>query len=163
MLYEVITPFYSVKHGEKPVLNPSKMGFILANNDRLDSDLELVSNDTSSFDETWEQVWGEKQFIRNNYNQLTVKLREKKGKKREMDIEFRAFDDGVAYRYIYKGDGSADSIFIMDEVSEFALADSGKAWWIPAYGDNRYEYLFEKSNVITSYSIHYTKLYEDFC
>ncbi len=146
--------FYSVKHGDKPVLNPSKMGFVLANNDHFDSDLELVSNDTSSFDETWEQVWGEKQFIRNKYNQLTVKLRQKKGKKREVDIEFRAFDDGVAYRYIYKGDGSADSIFIMDEVSEFALADAGDAWWIPAYQDNRYEYLFTKSKVAELDTVH---------
>jgi len=140
-------PYYSVKHGEKAVVNQSKLGFIFKDNDTMDSGFKMVGSNTSSFDETWEQVWGEKQFIRDNYNQLSVILQESAGKKRKLEIQFRAFDDGIAFRYIFPEQGITDSLFIMDEVTEFNLADAGNAWWIPAYHEQRYENLFRKSPV----------------
>ena len=91
-------PFYSVKHGEKTIIHPSKMGFIFKNNDHFDSSFELITSNVSGFDETWEQVWGEKRFIRNQYNQLSVVLQEKQGEKRQLEIEFREFDDGIDIR-----------------------------------------------------------------
>lgn len=147
-------PFYNVKHADKNVINPSKMGFVFKGNDPFDSSFELLSAEISAFDETWEQVWGEKRFIQNQYNQLSVLLQEKEGKKRQLEIQFRAFDDGVAFRYLFEGDGSGDSLIIMDEVTEFSLADNGDAWWISAYRDNRYEYLYEKSKVNEIDTVH---------
>lgn len=140
-------PYYSVKHGETEVISPSKLGFVFKNQDELTSGFEMIEAETSSFDETWEQVWGEKQFIRNNYNQLAVTLQETAGNKRKLEIQFRAFDDGVAFRYLFPEQGISDSLFIMDEVTEFNLAHGGDAWWIPAYHEQRYENLFTKSPV----------------
>jgi alpha-glucosidase len=136
---------YMVNHGEKKVLLPSKMGFILKDNDELCENLEVLSTETNSFDETWEQVWGEKHNIRNHYNELIVHLQEKAKTKRKLDIKFRAFDDGVAFRYIFPEQGVVDSIFIMDELTEFNMKDDGDCWWIPAYKTNRYEHLFSKT------------------
>jgi len=140
-------PYYSVKHGDTDVISPSKMGFVFKNQEELTSGFEIVESEISSFDETWEQVWGEKQFIRNNYNQLGVTLQETTGEKRRLEIQFRAFDDGVAFRYLFPKQGITDSLFIMDEVTEFNFAHSGDAWWIPAYHEQRYENLFTKSPV----------------
>lgn len=147
-------PYYSVSNNGKAVINPSKMGFVFSDDDTFNSNFEIINSQTSDFDETWEQVWGEKQHIRNNYNQLSVMLQEQNGKKRKMEIQFRAFDDGVAFRYIFSGNGTKDSLFIMDELTEFALAEDGDAWWIPAYRDNRYEYLYEKSPVAELDTVH---------
>ncbi len=140
-------PYYSVKHGDADVINPSKMGFVFKNQEELTSGFEIIESEISSFDETWEQVWGEKRFIRNHYNQLAVTLQETAGKKRKLEIQFRAFDDGVAFRYLFPEQGITDSLFIMDEVTEFNLAHGGDAWWIPAYHEQRYENLFTKSPV----------------
>ena len=147
-------PYYSVMHGEKAVVNSSKLGFIFKNGDSFSSDFKLIGSETSSFDETWEQVWGEKHYIRNNYNELVVTLQEKKGAKRKLEIQFRAFDDGVAFRYLFPEQGINDSIFIMDECTEFNLASDGDSWWIPAYRDNRYEYLYEKTLVSEIDTVH---------
>ena len=147
-------PYYSVMHGEKAVVNSSKLGFIFKNGDSFSSDFKLIGSETSSFDETWEQVWGEKHYIRNNYNELVVTLQEKKGAKRKLEIQFRAFDDGVAFRYLFPEQGIIDSIFIMDECTEFNLASDGDSWWIPAYRDNRYEYLYEKTLVSEIDTVH---------
>ena len=140
-------PYYSVDHGKTAIILPSEMGFVFKDNDTFDSNFEISESASCSFDETWEQVWGEKHFIRNNYNQLSVSLTEKSAGKRKLTIEFRAFDDGVAFRYIFPEQRIKDSIFIMDERTEFKLADTANAWWIPAYKENRYEYLYTKSPV----------------
>ncbi len=147
-------PVYSVTHNGSQVVNPSKLGFIFTEGDMFNSGFKVAGSKTTTFDETWEQVWGEKQFIRNNYNELSVTLQEKSGKKRTLEIQFRAFDDGVAFRYLFPEQGISDSIFIMDECTEFNLASNGDSWWIPAYRDNRYEYLYEKTKVSEIDTVH---------
>ena len=137
-------PTYAVAHGDTIVLNASDLGFVFKNQDSLHKNFEVITVDETSFDETWEQIWGEKKTIRNHYNQLSVVLQEKSEAKRKLEIQFRAFDEGIALRYIYPKQG-ADSLFIMDELTSFNLKEGGYAWWIPAYQDNRYEYLTTKS------------------
>ncbi|MGB5395406.1 MAG: glycoside hydrolase family 97 protein, partial [Lutimonas sp.] len=141
------TPLYSVNRLNEVIIEPSKLGFVFKGNDSLYRDLTVLKIDTSSFDETWEQVWGEKRLIRNHYNQLSALLQERSGDKRKLEIQFRAYDDGVALRYLYPDQGKKDSLVIMDELTEFNLKDDGEAWWIGAYQDNRYEYLTERSSI----------------
>ena len=146
-------PTYSVSHGEKNVLSTSNLGFIFKNNDSLSSNFEVLHSEQTSFDDTWEQVWGEKHHIRNHYNQLSITLQEKSRAKRQLEIQFRAHDDGIAFRYVYPKQ-SNDSIIIMDELTSFNLANDGDAWWIPAYKTNRYEHLFTKSSVSALDTVH---------
>jgi alpha-glucosidase len=142
-------PKYAVSHGKTEVITPSDMGFLLKGNENLSSDFEIKNVKNTSFDETWEQVWGEKKNIRNHYNQLSVELQQKNGNKRKLEIQFRAFDDGIAFRYVYPKQNVKDSIFIMDEKTTFNLKEDAKAWWIPANRENRDEYLFKDAPVST--------------
>ncbi|MFD2601645.1 glycoside hydrolase family 97 protein [Flavobacterium suzhouense] len=146
-------PTYAVKHGKDEVITQSAMGFMLKNDD-LTKNFEIADVKTSTHDDTWTQVWGEKKNIRNNYNELIVKLNSKDKNKRKLEIQFRAFDDGVAFRYVFPEQGVKDSIFVMDEATTFNLKEDGQAWWIPAYQENRYEYLFTKSAVSTLNKVH---------
>ncbi len=139
-------PVYRVAHGNTMILNDSDLGFVFKDRDSLCGNFEVNASNTSGFDESWEQIWGEKKIIRNHYNELSVMLKERSGYERELEIQFRAFDDGIALRYIYQRQGK-DSLVIMDELTTFNLTDDGDAWWIPAYQDNRYEYLTSKSAV----------------
>ena len=142
-------PKYAVSHGKIEVITPSDMGFLLKGNENLSTDFEIKSVKNSTFDETWEQVWGEKKNIRNHYNQLVVELQQKGKNKRKLEIQFRAFNDGIAFRYVYPKQNVKDSIFIMDEKTTFNLKEDGKAWWIPANRENRDEYLFKDAPVST--------------
>jgi len=145
---------YSVSHKENLVITPSDMGFVLKDKEDLSSNFEIKKVKHSTFDETWKQVWGEKKQIRNHYNQMVIQLQQKEGNKRKLEIWFRAFDDGIAFRYVYPKQQSQDSIFIMDEKTTFNLKEDGAAWWIPAYKENRYEYLYTKSAVSTLDTVH---------
>jgi len=155
IVFELIDgkPHYSVSHADRKVLNPSSLGFVFKNGDSLTDHLELIDARHLSVDETWEQVWGEKQFIRDNFNGLTLDLREKVGSKRMISIEFRAYDDGIAFRYLYPKQGD-ENIVIMDELTGFDVAEDGEAWWIGAYQDNRYEYLTSKTKLSSIDTVH---------
>jgi len=142
-------PKYAVSHGKIQVIAPSDLGFMLKGNEDFSTNFEVVDVQNSTFDETWEQVWGEKKKIRNHYNQMVVHLQQKSSEKRKLDIQFRAYDDGIAFRYVYPKQERKDSIFIMDEKTTFNLKDDGKAWWIPANRENRDEYLFKDAPVST--------------
>lgn len=147
------TPTYAITHGSTSVIIPSAMGFILRNQD-LSKNFEIADVVTSKHDDTWTQVWGEKKNIRNHYNEMVVKLQTKDSNKRRLDVQFRAFDDGVAFRYVFPEQGIKDSIFIMDEVTAFNLKEDGKSWSFPAYQDDRYEYLFTPNPVSALTTVH---------
>ncbi|WP_255702640.1 glycoside hydrolase family 97 N-terminal domain-containing protein [Antarcticibacterium sp. 1MA-6-2] len=147
-------PRYSVSHGNIEVIMPSQLGFVFRNNDSLSKNFKVTGVEKATYDNTWKQGWGEKQNIRNHYNEMLVNLQEKGGKQRKLQVQFRAFDDGIAFRYIFPEQGIVDSIFIMDELTTFNLKDDGKAWWIPAYHEQRYENLYKASQISDLDTVH---------
>lgn len=120
------TPEYSLSRKGTPMLDWSALGLVLADKD-LSRGFTLLGTDTVSFDETWETVWGEERFIRNRYHQLTVHLQHVSGT--QMDIVFRAFDDGFAFRYMFPS--NTDSMVVMDEKTEYRFVREPQAWSIP--------------------------------
>jgi alpha-glucosidase len=155
-------PFYAVNHAETSVVNPSKLGFIFKGGDTFNSGFTVAEVKTSSFDETWEQVWGEKHFIQNKYNELVVKLQEQKAAP-NASSKCSSVRLTTAWRcaMFFPEQGITDSIFIMDECTGFNLDSDGDSWWIPAYRDNRYEYLYEKTlDIGDGYSTHTGILYK---
>ena len=63
-------PTYTLNRNGKAVVLPSRMGFILEWRDDLAHAFVLKDKAYSTFDETWEPVWGEEARIRNHYNEL---------------------------------------------------------------------------------------------
>lgn len=137
--------YYTVARDGKPVLEPSQLGFRLYEAKGFEKGLEIKSVATADFDETWEQPWGERHFVRNHYNQLTVTVAEAEGRKRRLDVVFRVYDDGLGFRYDVPADGGFGPIGITDEITEFAFAEEATVWWIPARWWNRYEYVYNET------------------
>ena len=133
--------FYTVNKNDKVILGKSFLGFVLKDSD-FDKNLDITNIKTTSFEETWDQVWGEETSVVNKYNQLAVDVAEKDGLKRRFTVVFRVFDDGVGFRYEFPEQENLKDFVIMDELTEFALADSHKSWSIPAYHTEYYEGLY---------------------
>ena len=140
-------PYYAVSRSGQDIIKPSKLGFIFKDAEPLDQNLAVVESKLDSFDETWTQPWGEVKEIRNHYNELEIDLEETTGACRKMILVFRVYDDGLGFRYELPAQDNLSDFEIMDEETEFALAGNHQAWWIPAYQDNRYEYLYTQSPV----------------
>ena len=133
---------YSVTRDGEEIVAPSPLGFAFKNMAPLGSDMKVVEADITKSDTTWEQPWGERQFVRDNHKELFVKLEEENGKHRTLNIRFRVFDDGVGFRYEFPKQQGIDSAIITDEITGFQFDDASTAWWIPGREWNRYEYLY---------------------
>lgn len=134
------TPTYSVSRFGNVVIKPSALGFTLQEAD-LSRSFTIQSFEESSVNDSWEQVWGEKKIIQNNYNELKVHLAQGGDHQGKLTIIFRAFDDGIAFRYQIPEQTGLTDLHIMDELTEFALSGDHTSWYIDAYTWNRYEYL----------------------
>lgn len=140
-------PSYAVTRKGKPLIAPSRLGFLLTDAPKLERNFTLASQATNAFDETWDQPWGERKTIRNRYNELKVALKEKTTLGRQISIVFRVYDDGVGFRYVFPQQDALKTANIAEELTEFNLAENGTAWWIPAGEWNRYEYLYNRTQV----------------
>ena len=136
---------YDVTRFGKPVIAPSRLGLILANAFKLDRHFALDSTATTSHDDTWEQPWGERRFVRNHYTELRVNVVQAANDNRKMTVVFRIYDDGVGFRYEFPEQPQLRHLDITDELTEFAVADDATAWWDVAGEWNREEYLYEKT------------------
>ncbi len=138
---------YSVQKNGKKIINYSRLGFLINADESLCSGFEVIKTSKSSFDETWNQPWGEEINVRNHYNELRISLQEKSDKERQLNIVFRAFDDGIGFRYEFPEQKNLSDFIISDELTEFALASNDSAWTIPAYKGVYYENLWKKAPI----------------
>ena len=82
-------PMYSVLRQGRVVVAPSKLGFLLTDAPAIERGLTLTAVQPVTVDDTWEQPWGERQFIRNHYNEWRVAYAETGGLQRRVDVVFR--------------------------------------------------------------------------
>ncbi|MEZ4918356.1 MAG: glycoside hydrolase family 97 protein [Saprospiraceae bacterium] len=139
-------PTYSVSYDNEPVIQPSKMGFELRDQNALASGFEVVKIDTETVSETWEMPWGEQRLVENNYNSLKLTLAEKEAPNRSLVVHFKAYNDGLGFRYEFLKQDGTDSLFITEERTEFNLGADHTVYWQPGDWDI-YEHLYNKSKL----------------
>ncbi|MEO1303772.1 MAG: glycoside hydrolase family 97 protein [Pseudomonadota bacterium] len=120
------------------IIRPSALGLAFNTGRDLTRDLEIASVTHSRHDETWEQPWGERQFVRDHHNELNAQINFTDGTP-AFSLRTRVFDDGLGFRYEVPDTGDRQ---IVDELTEFRTDTNAKTWWIPAAGWNRYEELY---------------------
>lgn len=161
-------PTYRLTYKGKVVLKPGKLGLELKDQlpparfgtemgmktgpvnpkTSLYDQFTLAGTKTSSFDETWQPVWGELKNIRNHYNELAVTLYQK-GTDRNLLIRFRLFNDGLGFRYEFPQQKNLNYFVIREEKTQFALSGDMKAYWIPGdYDTQEYDYTTSKLSEI---------------
>ena len=159
-------PTYSLTYKGKEVVKPSALGFEFVDNayhnyghyDQIISrpvysmreGFSQKGSETATFDETWTPVWGENSKIRNNYNELLVKLcRDERGFL--LNIRFRLYNDGLGFRYEFPAQATKKLAYfvIKEEYTEFAMAGDHMAYWIPGcYDTQEYEYVASRMSEI---------------
>jgi len=118
----------------------------------LGADAEVVEAATRQVDETIETVWGSRNEIRDFYNELTLQCRG------DFSVEFRAYNDGVAYRFVT--DLKKKTVKVMHEEVAFRFDFGVSAWMLdgPSYETN---YLHRPLDVqdITNFNNSMSKIY----
>ncbi|HEX4850593.1 MAG TPA: glycoside hydrolase family 97 N-terminal domain-containing protein, partial [Puia sp.] len=124
-------PEYEINFNQKPVILKSGMGFSLADDSLFFKGFQVKGVERRSVDETWQPVWGETKNIRNHFDELVVHLRQQNAPGRLLDIAFRIFEDGVAFRYEFPKQPGLTYFIVTQERTDFHLAGDHKTFWIP--------------------------------
>ncbi|HTE01575.1 MAG TPA: glycoside hydrolase family 97 protein [Mucilaginibacter sp.] len=131
---------WSVKHGATEVIMPSAVSITLDNGALLGKDASVKIAKTASTDQIINTPVYKKAQVKDNYNQLTLTL------KGDYGLVFRAYNDGVAYRFFTTKKGD---ITVKNEEANFNFKDDDKAY-LPFVNDYR-----NKDKFNTSFESHY--------
>ncbi|MBF8148695.1 glycoside hydrolase family 97 protein [Winogradskyella sp. F6397] len=140
-------PFYTVKFNNKTVVDTSYLGFDFKDAAAFNKNFIIKNTSTSTFNETWQMPWGEQLDVVNNYNELKIELQEKTSPERFLNIVFKAYDDGIGFRYEFpEQDQLKGDVFITEEHTEFNLIEDYNTFWIPGDWDI-YEHLYNTTKL----------------
>ena len=153
-------PYYTVDYNKTPIVAPSHLGFQF-DKGILGKDMKITGTRTDSKDETWQQLWGEDETVRNHYNELAVDLQEK-GSKHWMTVVFRVFNDGIGFRYMIHTLDKGEKYCIQEELTEIALAHDAKAWSIPTNHTEYFEGIY-KSELLSKKDTMCTPVEQQWC
>lgn len=143
-------PIYSLIYKGKDVILPSKLGLDLRDAPSLISGFSVADVETSSSDSTWNPVWGEESEIRDNYNEIAIKLHQAQSD-RDIIVRFRLYDNALGFRYEFPLQKNLNYFVIEEENTEFAMSGDHNAFWIPGdYDTQEYDYVESKLSEIRS-------------
>jgi alpha-glucosidase len=123
--------YYRVSYKGQPILRDSPLGLDFKGARAMDSDFEIVGTDRQAHDSTWENAFGAKRKVRDHYHQLTVALRERQAPHRRVDLVFRAYDEGAAFRYVLPKQDSFEKFTLSSENTGFYFAREAFAFTLP--------------------------------
>ena len=152
-------PVYWLLHNGDTVIRPSYLGISLrgehsrgnfndykeeqtieSNTNGLMNGFVMTGSERFIHDDWWTPVWGEERRIRDSYHEMLITLKQPE-KDRYIRIQFRLYDDGLGFRYIFPQQRNLNYFVIEDEKTEFAMPGDITAYWIPGdYDTQEYEY-----------------------
>ena len=138
-------PTYKILYKNKDVIKLSKLGVSLKGKTSLIDDFMMVGTEENTVNETWQPVLGEQFSIRNLYNEKRFHLNQK-GTNKKLDIVFKVYDEGVAFRYEFPLENTVEYFIISDENTEFNLTGNHKTFWIPGDYDSQ-EYVYNETKL----------------
>lgn len=124
---------YVVTYGGKPLVNPSPIKVDLLGQPPLGPNMRIDGSEQSSKDETYHLLAGKASTVRDHYNAIRINLVDQAGPphndaaevfeaQRRFQIEARAYDDGVAFRYIVPEQPALREFRMTQEETEFRIA-----------------------------------------
>lgn len=120
---------YSVSWKGKAILGDSLLGFQFDKNTSYTKGFQLIrAAEPKTVDTTWKPVAAERSEIPDRYIEYLFSFRNVTAAVPRMDLAFRLYDEGVAFRYVFPKENNPETIVISGEVSEFAFLGDWPCW-----------------------------------
>ncbi|CAM3995613.1 MULTISPECIES: glycoside hydrolase family 97 protein [Pseudoalteromonas] len=151
-----IMPSYKISFNGKDIIENSVLGFEFKQQAAFAEGFKIIDVQNTQHDSQWQQPWGERETVIDQHNEVAVTFSKSAPHAATYTVRFRAFDDGVGFRYEVPKQVGFENIEITKELTEFAIAGADKttAWWIPARGWNRYEYAYNTTPLHDAALVH---------
>lgn len=111
---------YSVSRNEQTLIAPSTISMNLSDGTVFGRNDKVRKTVRTSFDDTFSTVAYKKAEVRDNYNQISLNFK-------EFSLIFRAYDDGVAYRFVSNLD-KKKTYEVISEQAEFNFGEDRQAF-----------------------------------
>jgi glucan 1,4-alpha-glucosidase len=134
---------YNVRYQGKEIVGNSQLGLRLQGHD-LSTGMSMIGHGADHKKSSWKPVWGEVAEIEEAYNGIKFELKAATGQR--MNLVFRAFDDGVAFRYELIGQRKAEQVALLEEISAFQMTGDHNTWWAPSDWDSN-EHTYTNSRI----------------
>ena len=134
---------YSVKHDGRQILAPSALSMKLSTGDVWGKSPKLLSKKTSSAMQEIISPFYRSEKIVDNYNELALNFRG------QWSVEFRAYNDGVAYRFVNK---NASPFNVVSEKVDYAFTNDAvvTASYVDKKGGFKEQFFNSFENVYTT-------------
>ena len=142
---------WSLARDGRTLVRPSRLGVLFAaaspseeGSERL-AEMRIAAVTRGSSDTTWKTTLSRRGTIRDRHNEMTVELveAEPRGARaelgsahaektpRRLGLVFRAYDEGVAFRYAFPRQEAFDGFVLKDEQTEWTFGEGTSAWVAP--------------------------------
>lgn len=119
------TPYYSIVYKNEEIVKASKMGIDTTVGSFCNDFEKIQMLSSNSVDTAWSTLVGEKAEIENRYNVKIFSLKKEDGS--GISVELRAYNTGVAFRYILPDASVYGDYTITDEATRLSLNTNGVA------------------------------------
>ncbi len=121
-------PTYAIAFHGRPVIGTSPLGLAFEGYKKLGPDTAVTGAVRTNADTRYRLLAGKTSVARDHYNELTLGLTETGGARRTLDIVFRVYDDGVAFRYRLPVQPGFTDLRLAGELTEFAFPADYRCW-----------------------------------
>ncbi len=134
--------YYTVKYKEQSIIKESVLDIQLDNHlsesamalkvdkhKRWCENLVIKKIITYSNDTSWKPVSGERSEVTNHYNAIDIKMVKDDNPIYRIDVQIRAYNEGIALRYFFPENAKGTYYRITSENTEFSLPEGTKAWF----------------------------------
>lgn len=122
---------YSADLDGAPLLIPSKLGLAFEGGLQLGENVQVLDAKVRTNNTSWQNDFGKFSTVKDRYRELTLWLRENRPTPAEpvdFEVLLRAYDDGVALRYVLPKQKSLGAFKLVENKTEFLFAGDHRAW-----------------------------------
>lgn len=119
---------YALTFDGKTVLKPSKLGMSFKDMVAL-GEMKIADVSTKTINETWTNKLSKQSTYVNHCNEMTLKVVEVAAPNRELVLVFRAYNDGIAFRYGVPVQSAFPGVFVVSsDDTQYAFTGDWTCW-----------------------------------
>lgn len=134
---------YSVSVDSKEVIKPSRAGLNLDNRvwemalgkrDLAQPEcwMDMLTVDSVKYyapvDSVWHPLYGERSTVRDRYNSATLFMSRKDKSDYRLNVDVRAYDEGIAFRYFFPEHPAAIFHKVVEDLTDYTFPEGTMAW-----------------------------------
>jgi alpha-glucosidase len=119
---------YSVSFRGRPLLDQSALALELGAQPALGSEVQIVASTPGQGSDDYSLIAGKVGSVHDQYNSVVVRVVEGNETKRSLEIEARAYNDGIAFRYVVPKQDAIEELRLKQEDTEFRISTDATTW-----------------------------------